>query len=905
MAYNFILVPSSISIQAALCRFDTAFVMFSRSWIVSFCLPVLTTGLAIPRDTSDLSTVEWRTNIAAVDSLIEQLTGAEKVSLVTGGVNAGAQNPAGYITSVPRLGIPATQWADGEAHEYQVDELNSGINSVANATAIPNQINVAATWSKDMAYKAGHITGLEARLLNMSIALAPRVNLLRDPVDGSFWQGYSEDPFLNAQLGIEGVNGIQDQGTMANVKQIGPSSTGASMGDTNSVVDLQVLHEVYWSPYGALIEAGGATLMCSYAQVNGVPACQYEELFNTVRNEFNFTGITVSDWGATHSTANSIMAGLDLEMPGGDYYGDLLYDQIYVTKNLSETYLNRAVGHILQTFEKFGLLNGSFSTDPVLETTELSNEVILSSAEDAYEIAVKSGVLLKNTDGALPLSSNASIGVFGPNGLQFSHGTGFAERAWGFASRLIAPFEALQNRTGNSNIPSAVGIDLEGTVIPASALSTVDGTQGLTRNDSDSEYTIDSTVDFSGDTILPANKSYTWKGYLHANTSGIYHLSFSRQIFGPGGGANNSDYNSVWYVGSVSVNGSQVAQGYRLYLDGGLRAWSTSITTRDGWDNIGASVYLEAGSHEFSATIQGALNQPVAVRLSWVTPEQREKDIQAAVALAKTVTTPIVFAYAESSAQVALTLDNSQDELVTRIAAANPNTIVVLNNAEPVLMPWLDSVSAVLAMGFPGQEGGWATADLLLGNRNPQGRLPVTYPTSLNSTVTRNPAYPERIDTESGNATFSEGLNISHRWYYYTNTSVLFPFGYGLTYTSFSYSGLEVTAAENDDAAFTVSFNITNTGTVAGVAVPQVYVSAPSDAASTYPGVQFAAIMLVGFANEELAAGETMVVDITVQKQQLKYWDVDGWKFVLAEGKRTVWVGQSIGELVLEGSYEL
>lgn len=140
-----------------------------------------------------------------------------------------------------------------------------GIDVVADATSLPSQLNVAATWSRKVAYAHGLVTGREAALLNMGIALAPRVNILRDPLTGNFWQSYSEDPFLNAQLGVEGVNGIQSQGTMANGKQLGPSSTGASSGDVNSIVDLQTLHEVYLSAIEAQVNAGAVTLMCSYA----------------------------------------------------------------------------------------------------------------------------------------------------------------------------------------------------------------------------------------------------------------------------------------------------------------------------------------------------------------------------------------------------------------------------------------------------------------------------------------------------------------------------------------------------------------------------------------------------------------------------------------------------------------
>ncbi|KAL1306871.1 hypothetical protein AAFC00_005521 [Neodothiora populina] len=624
-------------------------VQFNGKLLAVACL----SACVLAEDLNASSAVEWRTSSARVNALIEQLTGEEKVTLVTGHLNPGNQNQAGYVAPVPRSNIPAVQLSDGEA----------GINVVVNAIAPPNQLNIAATWSKAAAYNDGVITGRDAALLNMTVALAPRVNILRDPVEGNLWQSYSEDPFLNGALGVAAMNGIQSQGTMANSKQIGPSSTGASSGDLNSIVDLQTPYEVYWAPHGELIDAGVATLMCSYSKVNGVQACQYQEISNFVRSVHNFTGIMMSDWGATHSTAPSIEASMDWEMPFGTFYGQALYNDIYTYGNLSETYLDRAVGHILQTYEAYGLLDKT-ATSMLLDTGSLSADVETTDANLAYDIAVRSGILLKNK-GALPISNDASIAVIGPNGLQYTSGTNFAERAFGCPDRRISSLVALEQRKGGASIPSAVGIDLEGTVIPSSALISLNGTSGLSRNDSFGFTVIDQEVDSDGLDQLPANRSYTWQGFIRTNTSGLYRLSLQREFSLLNNGNNNSDYHNIFSVGSLGVNGSRIANGYRIFGDGGIRPWSYSITTRAGWDNIAATVYLSAGVHNISFGIVGVIQQPASVRLCWVTPEQREADITTAVDLAKTVDTPIVFAFAQSPAAQALTLDAYMDELVT------------------------------------------------------------------------------------------------------------------------------------------------------------------------------------------------------------------------------------------------
>ncbi|POM70291.1 Family 3 Glycoside hydrolase, partial [Phytophthora palmivora] len=667
---------------------------------------------------------------------------------------------------------------------------------------------------------------------------------------------------------------------------------------------------------GTLLQEGNAaTLMCSYAQVNGIPACQYEPLFNTMRDDYNSSAIVMSDWGATHSTAESLIAGMDLEMPTGSYYG-ALYDYIYVAQNLSESYLNRAVGHILAKYDEFGLLGTTTEG-----SSPLSQDVIEDHAKISYDIAVKSGILLKNTNDTLPIKSSSSIAVIGPNGVQYTHGTNFAERAYGIPERQISVLEALKSRLGE-DVANTVGVDQEGTIIPSTHLRNLQGNPGLSRNDTLGGTSNDDIVYFTGTSALAKNASYTWQGQVHAETEGYYTFSFARAI--PNWeNHTNPDYGSIFAIGTFSINGTEVGEGYRLYGDGGVKPWSNSIATRDNWDNIKSYVYLEEGWHDLEAYIVGLIDEPTSVRLTWVTPTQRAANIQTAVDIAKEVDTPIVFAFANSPAQTGLTLDDGLDELVTKVAAANPNTVVVLNNAEPVLMPWLDDVAAVLEMLYPNQEGGWATADLLLGNNVPQGRLPVTYPTSLNSTMTRNPDYPERVGTESGNATFSEGLNNGYRWYTHTNTSVLFPFGFGLSYTSFEYSNPNFAAStstqqgntglnyevscspDNADVVFTVSFTITNTGSVKGVEVPQVYIGQPADAATMYPDVQFAASALVGFANVELEAGASTTVSIGVLEKQLSFYNVNTTSWEVVKGERPVYISKNAEDVVFSGRVQI
>ncbi|KAE9173316.1 hypothetical protein PF004_g27009 [Phytophthora fragariae] len=310
----------------------------------------------------------------------------------------------------------------------------------------------------------------------------------------------------------------------------------------------------------------------------------------------------MSDWGATHSTAESLIAGMDLEMPTGSYY-DALYDYIYVSQNLSESYLDRAVGHILAKYDEFGLLGTTTQG-----SSPLPQDVVEDHAQISYDIAVKSGILLKNDNDSLPLKAGASVAVIGPNGVQYTHGTNFAERAYGIPERQVSTLEALKSRLGE-DVASAVGVDQEGSIIPSTHLRNLQGDAGPSRNDTLGGSSNDEVVYFTGTSALPKNASYTWQGQVHADTEGYYTFSFARAI-PKWQNHSNPDYGAIFAIGTFSINGSEVGEGYRLYGDGGVKPWSNSIATRDNWDNIKSYGYLEEGWHDLEADPRADLGVP-------------------------------------------------------------------------------------------------------------------------------------------------------------------------------------------------------------------------------------------------------------------------------------------------------
>jgi beta-glucosidase len=323
------------------------------------------------------------------------------------------------------------------------------------------------------------------------------------------------------------------------------------------------------------------------------------------------------------------------------------------------------------------------------------------------------------------------------------------------------------------------------------------------------------------------------------------------------------------------------------------------VPTPDGLDNVRRRITLTEGAHPITVEVKAdPSGNPVQIRLAWVTPEQRARDRAAAVAAAKGAKTAVVFAWGRGKPDP-LALAGDQDALIDAVAAANPNTVVVLNTDSPVAMPWLPKVKAVLQMWYTGDEGGWAAADILTGRVSPAGRLPFTWPKQLRDAVANDPAHPERssVGAADGKTTYAEGILVGYRWFDRQHAEPLFPFGYGLSYSRFDYAGLRV--ADAADGGLDVRFTLKNVGAQAAAEVPQVYVGPPATAPQ---GAQFADRSLVAFDRVTLAPNESKEVTLHVAPRRLQYWSdsQNGWRS--PAGSRPLWVGASSRDVRLTGA---
>ena len=859
-------------------------------------------------------------NMTRIDGLLQKMTLEEKLNLIRGGLEPldVYQGQAGYLPGVPRLGVPPLRMADGPP----------GVLTRVPAQAETATMGVAATWSRHDAEQNGVVIGREARSLGIDVVLQPFINIDRDLTFARAYNTFGEDPYLSGQMGAAEIRGAQSQDVMAMAKHY----VGYDSNSYNTVIDPQTLHEVYIAPFVEAVNAGVSSVMCSYNKINGSFACGNADTLKTIlKGELGFRGFVTSDWGGVHS-ATFLNDGLDMEMPGAAYPGspfaavmhnffsaapktapppldmgalagilggtipeepapDMSAMSSFPTDNdhttlpelvasgkVTEATINAAVRRVLYEYDRFGYLDGKQKHNVTPQDIDANAAVIRKTGEDA-------AVLLKNEDNALPLKQAdlQSLALIGPTAGQVAAIGTFGERSPGLVERQIGPLEALRKLDPAAKITYAVNDDMTGTPVPASALSH-SGKAGLTRSFNGKTMN-DGTLDFthSNGRPLPADTAATWTGTLTVPSEGEYWLYLQ----------------AIGTRAKLMVDGKSVGQTGAAFgtVHGDIQhaTQDNGLPTTDGLDNVRRAVHLTAGAHAISvSTSPDTSHAPVQLRLNWMTPEARAAAHQQAIAAAKAAKTAVVFLWTRDKPP--FHLPGEQDQLVEDIVAANPNTIVVLNTSQPIAMPWASKVKAVLEMWWPGDEGGWATADLLLGKASPAGRLPMTWAKQLTDYPATDPAHPERSDKGvGGKTTYSEGVLVGYRWFDAQGIAPMFPFGHGLSYTSFEYSDLHVAPRENGGAQ--VTLKVKNTGQRAGDDVPQAYLDAP---ANKIEGIQFAPRTLVAFDCVTLAPGESKTVTMEIAPRAFQFWNEAQHGWARPEGSRTLHIGASERDLKLE-----
>jgi beta-glucosidase len=692
-----------------------------------------------------------------VAQLMSKMSLADEISMVEG---HGTTNPYVFYTpAISSLCIPAVGLEDGPAG---VADGNTGV------TQLPAGVALAAAWDPSLAQQYGQVIGAEEYGKGASANLGPTVNIDRDPRWGRSFEALSEDPYLNSQLDVGEIDGVQSQDVESQVKHFDAynQETYRNTSADNVVVSDRALHEIYMpSFYAAVTQADAASVMCAYSSVNGNFSCNNSYLNNTVlRDEWDFPGFVMSDYGALHSTQGAL-EGTDQEQPFSTYYGTALQTDVQ-NGTIPKSALNTMVQVVLTEMFRFGLFDHP-RTGSISATVTTPAHVALATT-----VAEAGTTLLKNSGNVLPLSASGGgkIAVIGP-------------------SASVSPTYA----GGGSAyvIPSGTVTPLAGIQAAAGSGTTVTYQQGLPA---DTALPSIPSADLSpAYAPTPFGGSYT--GTLTAPETGTYVLAVTNPC-----GCYTSTY--------LSLNGTH------LIDDPGTPPVST----------YSVAVSLTKGK-TYTLSISGESSQ-----LLWGTPPALAPGISAAVAAAKSASTAVVVVSddteSEATDRPALNLPSAQDELISAVAAANQHTVVVINAGAPVAMPWLSSVAGVLDAWYPGQTSGTALASVLFGQTDPGGHLPVTFPTSLSQVPASTTAeFP-------GNGTdvlYSEGVDVGYRWYDTKDLTPLFPFGFGLSYTQFAFGGLSVSrSVVGGTQDVRVSATVTNTGHRSGSEVAQLYLGDPA-----------------------------------------------------------------------------
>ncbi len=797
-----------------------------------------------------------------IEALLGQLTLEEKLSLCAG-------VDAWHTAAIPRVGIPAIKVTDGP------HGARGGTFGENTAASFPCGTAMGATWNPELVFETAAAIGQEARSKQARVQLAPTVNIHRHPMAGRNFECYSEDPFLTSRLAVAFVQGVQSQGVAATVKHFVCNDSEFERMTISSEVGERALREIYLPPFEAAVrEAGAWAVMTAYNRINGVYAAEHPELLSLLKDEWGFDGLVMSDWWGTKSTIPSANAGLDLEMPGPGYHFGKRLAEAVESGEVAESVIDEKVRRLLRLAIRTRAFDEPSGMDEMEDDRPEHRALIRRAATEAM-------VLLKNDGDLLPLHPERGrlIAVIGPNGDELCGQGGGSSRVEPHHER---PFlEALREAVGPGvHVEFEAGCRIQRRTPTLGAhLMRDDGLSGVGVEFFDNP-------DFEGDPVLRRTArrfEFRWLGATRPRgITGKFSLRAKATFTAPAAG--------VYRFTITSAGLSRLSVDGELILDN----WTEQTPGRSfygqGSAEVGADIGLEAGeTRELVLEYQSPARATIpGVVVGCQVPEPPH-GLERAVALARRADAVVLVAglnadwEAEGTDRVSLSLPGDQDELITEVAAANPNTVVVLNAGSPVAMPWVHEVRAVLQLWYPGQEGADALTDVLLGLSEPGGRLPTTFAERVEDHPS-NLTYPG----EGGQVHYGEELAVGYRAFDQTGTSPLFPFGHGLSYTSFAYESVSLDREEiRDGESVIVTVKVANTGERPGSDVVQVYVS---DLESTLPRPPKE---LKGFAKVFLEAGEEREVMIELGHRAFQAWDPGAGGWVAEPGDYRVSVGSS------------
>jgi len=791
---------------------------------------------------------------AVVETALRRLSLEAKVAILSG-------QDTWTLPALPEIGLASIVMSDGPVGVRGVTW-----SAADPSIALPSPTALAATWDTGLARRAGQLLGQEARRKGVHVLLAPTVNLHRSPLGGRHFECYSEDPLLTGEIGAGYVAGVQDQGVATTVKHFVANDYETERFTASTVVSERALRELYLAPFETIVSRAGAWgVMSAYNAVNGVTMTQHSALQRGVlKDEWGFDGVIVSDWLAARDLAGTASGGLDIAMPAaGSPWGGRLVAAVLAGEVPVEV-IDEQARRVLRLAARVGALAGAPESVPPER-----RPATIDGRRLAREIAARSFVLAINRDSLLPLDASrltsiALIGALGRDARVLGGGSAVV-----FPEHIVSPLEGLSAAlSGDVKLRYATGTDPRGAKLRPAAAPEWTGLRVTFRDKA-------GAIGYQSPLAAGAGRWMELPAGTAADTLATVEIS----------GLLTADATGTHQLGIRGIGQFTLSAGGQVLFDGRLRPES---------DDLGmaflappeqrVAVPLAAGE-----TLEVSLTQHVrlapafpvvAFTLGYGAPVADAADLLAeaeAAASAADVAVVVVGTTEEVESEgfdrTTLALPGRQDELVRRVAAANPRTVVIVNAGSPVELPWADDVAAVLLAWFPGQEAGHAIADVLLGAAEPGGRLPTTWP------VAGADAPVLSVTPVDGELRYDEGVFVGYRAWQRSGVAPRFPFGHGLGYTSWDY--LELTADTGQPGASQPSVirarvTVRNTGSRAGREVVQLYTRPVT------PDRNRPRRWLAGFASVAAAAGEAVTVTVELPARTFQIW-TDGWSTVPGE----------------------
>jgi beta-glucosidase len=809
---------------------------------------------------------------AQASAMVSKLTLEQKIELL-GGVDSMFTRP------MPSIGLPRFKMSDGPV----------GVRTWGPTTAYTAGAALAATWDTDLARKIGEGLGRDARARSVNFLLGPGVNIARSPLAGRNFEYFSEDPFLNAAVVVPYIEGVQSQGVIATVKHYALNDQEFNRHNASSDVDERTMREIYLPTFEAAVtKAHVDAVMNSYNLVNGVHATQNDFLNLTVlKGDWGFQGIVMSDWDATYDGVAACNNGLDLEMPSPKFMNAKNLVPAVRAGQVKESTIDDHILRLIRTELRYG-----FTTRPKFDPADSTYSV--ADRTIGLQEALESITLLKNEGKLLPLDSTKikTIAIIGPNAYPAVTGGGGSSQAQAFEP--VSILTGIANLAGpdvhvlySAGLPAMNDVFRDthwqdGVKVESYASSDFTGAPKTETRPS-----VDDWRDEQWGTDDPAPRTFRYAASFQADRAGEYLLIAA---------ANGDD------AFKLSVDGKQIF----------------SQVHAEGQVPHEASLDLAAGQivnvqAEYSPLMFGSrFGFGIVATANLVTPDEKSIAAQADVAI---VAVGFNAGSEGEGHDRTFTLPWGQDALIEQVAAANPHTIVVaMGGGGFDTSRWLDKAPVLLHTYYPGQEGGAAVAQILFGQHDPEGKLPVTFDHSwdenpsakwyygdpaANTTLHTIGANGKPLETTVEHIEYGDKLMVGYRYWTTTGKHPLFPFGFGLSYTTFGFANLQAPATAASGSTVPVSFDVTNTGSVAGAEVAQLYVSDPS-AKVDRPERE-----LKGFQKVRLNPGETQHVTLSLDARAFSYWDEADHKWTIDPGKFVLRVGDSSENTPLSAEIDL